>query len=325
MIHCLVRGKNGLQRLREAATFYHLSLDESRLRLIDGHLERPQLGMDRSAWDAIGHSVDAIYHCGAWVNHLHSYATLRAANVESTSELLKLCTFGQAKHLFYISTLSAAATNGSYILENTIAEAPPMANGYVQSKWVSEKQVSQAFSCGLHGAIFRMGNITGSSRNGISEAETNHTLNLIKGCLQLGVAPDWAHYRLDLSPVDYLAKLLVKESLEGAFDQQALNLGYLSSLPWKNLLSVIAGEERSLRFVSARDWAEQWVPLVASDNALYPFKSFYLESKEYPYMRIEHKLVSENAGVIDTGRLIRQYCRFWADSGFLEPESLIDA
>ena len=319
VIHCLVRGKDGLQRLRETAHFYQFPLDESRLRAIQGDLDLPWLGMSQAAWEAMEEKINAIYHCGAWVNHLHSYATLRSANVESTRQLLELCTFGRAKHLFYISTLSAAATNGPYIMERTLADEPPMRNGYVQSKWASEKLVAQAFANGLHGAIFRMGNITGSTRNGISNVETNHTLNLIKGCLQLGVAPAWNSYALDISPVDCLARLLVNESLEGQFDRQAINLGYLSTIPWVTLLSTIAGPDSDLRFVSAENWATQWVPQVTSDNALYPFKSFYLTAQEHKRMKIEQALVVEKFGSIDAEKLIGKYCQFWAECGFLEP------
>lgn len=322
IIHCLVRGKDGLQRLLEAADLYQLSLDTSRISALCGDLDAPCFGTNGVVWEALGESIDAIYHCGAWVNHLHSYTTLRAANVESTRQLLELCTFGRPKHFFYVSTLSAAAAEGTCILERALAAAPPVANGYVQGKWASEQLVKQAFDSGLHGAIFRMGNITGSVRNGISNVETNHTLNLIKGCLQMGVAPEWKNYELDISPVDCLASLLVGESLLGEHDQQAINLGYLSAVPWKKLLSTIAGGEQAIRFVSGEVWAQEWVPGVDSDNALYPFKSFYLEAKTYPRMQIEHALVAEKFGAIDAEQLIVRYRKYWFGCGFLTPETL---
>jgi len=317
VIHCLIRGEKGLQRLYDTADFYHLTLNKSQLRLIEGDLDLHQLGMDNQTWETIGKTVKAIYHCGAWVNHLHSYATLRAANVESTRQLLTLCNFGQAKHFFYISTLSAADTDGNCILERQLADEPPMKNGYVQGKWASEQLVAHAFTHGLRGSIFRMGNITGSTRNGISNVGTNHTLNLIKGCLQLGVAPAWKNYMLDISPVDCLAELLVSESLKGQFDHQAVNLGYLSAIPWMLLLSTIAGRDSGLRFVDAEHWAKKWVPQVNSDNALYPFKSFYLDAQEHPRLRIEHKLVTEKLGAMNTEKLITRYRQYWFECGFL--------
>jgi amino acid adenylation domain-containing protein/thioester reductase-like protein len=319
-VHCLVRGKEGVQRLLEAADLYQLTLDPSRIHTLCGDLDAPCFGLSSVVWEALGESIDAIYHCGAWVNHLHSYTTLRAANVESTRQLLELCTFGRPKHFFYVSTLSAAATEGTCILEKTVAQVPPMQNGYVQGKWASEQLVTQAFANGLHGAIFRMGNITGSVRNGISNVETNHTLNLIKGCLQMGVAPNWKNYELDISPVDCLADLLVNESLEGRYDQQAINLGYLSAIPWTKLLSIIAGGDHAIHFVSSDVWAQQWVPGVGSDNALYPFKSFYLDAKDYPRMQIEHSLVAEMFGALDADQLIAKYREYWFGCGFLTTE-----
>lgn len=319
VIYCLVRGQSGPTRLKETANKYQITLNDKKIRWLDGDLNQPQLGLSEPVWQALAQEIDAIYHCGAWVNHLHRYATLRAANVTSTLDLLKLCTHGQPKQLFYVSTLSAAARRQHHILEQAIADHPPMKNGYVQSKWVCEQLLTQAFSRGLHGAIYRMGNITGSTQNGISNIETNHTLNLIKGCLQQGVAPDWPDYHLDISPVNMLASLLVDSSLRGPCPNAALNLGYLARVAWQPLLTTVAAKEQlPLRFVSAEAWAREWVPQIGSDNALYPFKSFYLQPQNLLREEIEHTLVEEAGNAIDIPKLLETYSRFWSQSHFLD-------
>ncbi len=313
-VHCLVRGEDGPARLRQTAARYQITLDEQRVSWVYGDLGQPRLGLDAQAWQRLADGIDAVYHCGAWVNHLHRYSTLRAANVVSTLDLLALCTQGTPKQFFYVSTLSAAARQGDRYLEQTLADAPPMKNGYVQSKWVCEQLLTQAFANGLHGAVYRMGNITGSTQNGISNVESNHTLNLIKGCLQQGVAPAWPGYQLDISPVDILAGLLVGSSIERTALNRVFNLGYLSAVPWRDLLTEVAGAGYPLRFVSGETWATEWVPLVSSDNALYPFKSFYLTPQAPACEEVEHSLA---AGSIDVQALLRIYIRYWLASGFL--------
>ncbi|CAM4022465.1 non-ribosomal peptide synthetase [Rahnella bruchi] len=316
-VYCLVRGEKGGARLRQTAQTYQLTIDERRINWVHGDLEQPNIGLSEQTWQALAENIDAIYHCGAWVNHLHRYSTLRAANVISTLDLMKLCTFGRQKQFFYISTLSAAARQDCRLLEKTIADAPPMNNGYVQSKWVCEKLLSEAFSKGLNGGIYRMGNITGSTRNGISNVETNHTLNLIKGCLQQGVAPEWPGYHLDISPVDVLATLLVTSSIHHFYPDCALNLGHVSGVSWRNLLESIAKNGYPLQFVSADEWATQWVPKISSENALYLFKSFYLTPQHYSREEIDHILVTDADYSIDLPELLRVYTDFWLKSGFL--------
>lgn len=317
-VYCLGRGEKGIARLRSTAKTYQLTLDERRIKWIEGDLNQPKLGLNEPTWQTLAENIDAIYHCGAWVNHLHRYSTLRAANVISTLDLLTLCTFGRQKQFFYVSTLSAAARQDNRLLEQVIADTPAMNNGYVQSKWVCEKLLSQAFEKGLHGGIYRMGNITGSTRNGISNVENNHTLNLIKGCLQQGIAPEWPGYRLDISPVDVLASLLVTSSIHHPYPNCALNLGYVCAVSWRSLLESIAKEGYPLRFVSAKEWATQWVPEISSENALYLFKSFYLTPQYYSREEIDHILVTEANYRINLPKLLRLYTDFWLQSGFLE-------
>ncbi|NEG64783.1 amino acid adenylation domain-containing protein (plasmid) [Pantoea agglomerans] len=317
-VYCLVRGEDGAARIRDTAKHYKLVIDEQRIKWLDGDLNQPNLGISDPQWQILAGIIDGIYHCGAWVNHLHRYSTLRAANVNSTCDLLSLCCRERPKQFFYVSTLSAAAQQDHHIAENHIADAPPVKNGYVQSKWVCEKLLSQAFAAGLHGGIYRMGNITGATNHGISNMETNHTLNLIKGCLQQGVAPDWPGYELDISPVNILSALMVDNSIQRSWPDCALNLGHITTVAWHDLLAGIAARaDYALEFVSADEWATRWVPQVDSENALFPFKSFYLTSRYYRRETIDHVLVTETDYKVNLTHLLKIYTDFWMKSGFL--------
>lgn len=318
VIHCVLRGEHALQRLCSHAKDYQLTLDKARIRVIHGDLNRPKLGLAAEQWQQLEDTIESIYHCGAWVNHLHSYTTLKAANVESTLDLLRLCQRGKAKKFYYVSTLSAAPQKEGIIFEHQLADTPPMKNGYVQSKWVCEKLMAQAFARGLQGAVYRMGNITGSTQNGISNAQTNHTLNLIKGCLQQNVAPEWPSYCLDISPVDKLAQLLVQHSVSTQKAEQCFNLGWLSAISWSQLLQQVAPEPDKLRFVSGEAWSLEWVPQIQSDNALYPFKSFYLTPQPQLTPTVEHELVKAEQQRLNVVSVIDLYLRYWIESGFFD-------
>ncbi|WP_127960289.1 non-ribosomal peptide synthetase [Serratia microhaemolytica] len=321
IVYCVVRGDNGLQRLRQTAQRYQLTLDEQRLEVIKGDLSTARLALSQQSWQRLAQQIDVIYHCGAWVNHLHSYSTLRDSNVQSTSELLALCCQGRAKQLFYISTLSTAAQQGNRLCEAEIAESLPTANGYVQSKWVCEHLMMQAFAGGLHGAIYRMGNITGSTQHGASNVENNHTLSVIKGCLQIGVAPDWRDNRLDISPVDRLATLVVAASSAGHYLNRALNLGYLATVSWRHLFQYLISKGHSVRLVAPEIWSSDWVAQIGSDNALYPFKAFYLSAQqavpESALDVVEKVLVDATAAPLEIKPLLESYYHYWRQSGFL--------
>ncbi|WP_127956884.1 non-ribosomal peptide synthetase [Serratia microhaemolytica] len=320
-VHCLVRGDNGLQRLRQAAVRYQLTLDEARLTLLSGDLSQPRLGLSAGQWCDLAEQVDVIYHCGAWVNHLYSYSALRASNVQSTTELLALCCQGRAKQLFYISTLSAAQQQGDRLCEATIAAHCPSTNGYVQSKWVCEQLMMQAFAAGLTGAIYRMGNITGSTAHGVSNVEHNHTLSLIKGCVQMGAAPDWGDVMLDISPVDILARLTIAASGQTDYLNRALNLGYLSTLSGRDLLLYLISKGHPISFVAPEIWSTEWVAQLDEANALYPFKSLYLsppdEVTQQPLEVVEKVLVDSELVPFDLNALLETYYRYWRQSGFI--------
>ncbi|WP_276318281.1 non-ribosomal peptide synthetase [Serratia microhaemolytica] len=326
-VHCVVRGEQGLERLRQAAQRYQLTLDEQRLKVITGDLSAVRLGVSARCWQQWAQQIDAIYHCGAWVNHLHSYHTLRDSNVQSTTELLALCCQGRAKQLFYISTLSAAAQQGNRLCEALVAETLSANNGYVQTKWVCEHLMMQAFARGLHGAIYRMGNITGATQHGASNVEHNHVLNVMKGCLQMGVVPDWRENSLDISPVDRLAALVVSAGRRTPYLDRALNLGYLVTLSWQHLFQYLSHQGYSVRFVSPESWSRDWVADINSDNALYPFKAFYLslqaEALHQPVDIVEKVLVDEASENFDINQLLEIYYHYWRQSGFLPaPEQL---
>jgi L-aminoadipate-semialdehyde dehydrogenase len=113
-VYAHVRAKSqqdGLARIRQTCTAYGLWqewwVSEGVLEIVVGDLEKPKLGMSNADYNRVAEDADLIIHNGARVHWLMPYENLKAANVESTVEAIKLCSLGRAKRLAFISSTSA--------------------------------------------------------------------------------------------------------------------------------------------------------------------------------------------------------------------------
>jgi thioester reductase-like protein len=97
----------------------------------------------------------------------------------------------------------------SKLFKNKIALLPDQVldGGYPQTKWVAEKLVKIAGDRGLPISIYRPGRISWHSKTGVCNPE-DHTSRMIKGCIQLGIAPD-LDALINLAPVDYVSQAIV--------------------------------------------------------------------------------------------------------------------
>ena len=210
-IYCLIRDKEPRKKLFLSLERYNLTdIRCERIKLLSGDLGKPHLGLSEKTWCKLGKIIDVIYHNDAWVHHLYDYEQLKSTNVESTKSLIQLATTEKLKTLYYISTASAASKKNAQgnIVEEGPADLPKSLIGYLATKWVSEKILWNMFQKGLPGNIYRPGNVTGNSVNGISNYANNHSWLLLKGCVQFNAAPNW-NLQIEMTPVDILAKAIV--------------------------------------------------------------------------------------------------------------------
>ena len=133
--------------------------------------------------------------------------SLRGANVHGTLELLRLACLATPIPFHFVSSLSVCyAVNGPAHVDEAFDPLPHLRGvhlGYAQTKMVAEALVREAGRRGLPIAIYRPSLIAGDSRTGAFNADDLLTL-LIRGCVQMGMAPDldWA---LDCEPVDVVS------------------------------------------------------------------------------------------------------------------------
>lgn len=203
---------------------------DSRLIAVAGDLSKPLLGMDELQFKSLALEIDSIIHCGAEVNLIKPYSSLKESNVLGTQEVLRLATTNgfiktKVKPVHYISTNGIFPVDAEAYSANSTQEkatvhlkedadldefTPFLSEGYAMTKWVAERMCAVAESRGLPVSILRPGNMAGSSLTGVSNPDDLNYL-LLQGIFEAGCAPVVdTNYALDLTPVDFAAKAVTQ-------------------------------------------------------------------------------------------------------------------
>jgi len=286
-VACLVRAPSaaeGLKRIQANLATYALWRDDYASRLIPlaGDLAQPRLGLAPGQFQELAERIDVIYHNGALVNFIYPYQALKAANVEGTTEILRLACTAQPKPVHYVSTLSVFPlidlAGASVALEEESLEQPEMLmDGYSQSKWVAEGRLRAARARGLPVTIYRPGRITGDSRTGKGEPD-DPMWKLILQSIQSGVTPA-VEVTVDMTPVDFASRAIVHLSTRPESAGRTFHLVSPRPISWSALCDHIRARGYPLRTVSVADWKDQanvvlgqdleksmfaWLPMVAA-------------------------------------------------------------
>ncbi len=220
--------KAALDRLRRSLQGYGLWHDEwsTRLSCIVGDLSKPQLGIEQHTWQTLSQEVDVVIHNGATVHWVRRYQDMKATNVISTINAMKLCSEGKPKLFAFVSSTSVLDTDHYVKLseqkistgENAITEDDDMqgsrtglGTGYGQTKWVSEQLVRAAGKRGLRGSVIRPGYILGDSETGVCNTD-DFLIRMLKGCIQLSARPRIIN-TVNSVPVNHVARVVVAAAL----------------------------------------------------------------------------------------------------------------
>ena len=218
-VHVLARGKSTehvYKRLVDNMIDFGIWQPSYAYRLVPlhGDLGSAQLGLSDDQWQSLADNIDCVYHNGALVNFVFPYSALRAANVQGTKELLKLCCQRKIKAFHYVSTIDTILSvhlNRPFIEDATAVDSTvSIPGGYTGSKWVAERTVHLAQEQGLPVSIYRPGLILGHTESGHTQT-SDYLVILLKGFLKMGLLPEFARI-FDTVPVDYVAKAIVQVS-----------------------------------------------------------------------------------------------------------------
>ena len=287
---CLVRGvdvQHALDRLRGIWSGYGLSgVGSSRLRILLGDLARPRLGLSDTEFDDLATRIDAIYHCGAWVNFVRPYRALRATNVLGTQEILRLATRVRLKPVHHVSTLAVLAAEmlgDTELIRETDPLPPPIGHdtAYSQSKWVAEGIIGIARERGVPVSIYRAGAVLPDSRSGAANTE-DYVTKVIEGCVQLGLAPS-RRYPLSVGTVDHLARQVIGLSLRPESLGRTFHAIDPQPLAWNVIFERIREFGYPVRSVPFDQWRQALVERVeddGDDNALAPLMAMIGETPD---------------------------------------------
>ncbi|HYX15518.1 MAG TPA: amino acid adenylation domain-containing protein [Nostoc sp.] len=344
-VYCLVRASDvqeGNDRIKSILEEYKLWEQNRSSRIIPviGDISLPLLGLSSEQFQNLAETIDIIYHNGALVNFVYPYSALKAANVLGTQEILRLASQTKIKPVHFVSTIGVfspiAYPETGVILEQS-ADRPHGLYGYTQSKWVAEKLVTLAHERGVPTAIYRPTWIEGHSQTGICN-RPGFLRSLIKGCIQLGFAPDW-NIPVDIVPVDYISQAIVQLSKQKSFNQRIFHISNPQSISWYQLAKWMQNFGYSIEIIPFQDWLSKvdfFLPTMP-ENALLPFLSFLFEKlpeqqQSIPEIYFQSKSLQFDSSNTFTGlvgssitcppvddKLLNTYFSYFIDSGFLEP------
>lgn len=261
VVECVVRAESdgvAIERLKASLqrTGYAADVPWDRCHILLGDLGRPQLGVPQREWGDLATSVDCVVNLGAWVNYLHPYSRLRAANVQATRDLLRLACEGTRKRFIHGSTLGMFR-GGEPVLETT----PPPAQaseethrGYALTKVVSERLVWEAIARGLGGVICRMPDVVGDTVSGSSN-QRDMLFMTFAACLKLGAAPA-TDYAFNAMPVDFVADAICALVTAGSVPGPCIHLASAEPLSLDAMLAAAASEGQQLRRLPLAEWLQ---------------------------------------------------------------------
>jgi amino acid adenylation domain-containing protein/thioester reductase-like protein len=209
-VHCVaVRSPDSLQDIVTTYPNVHLHA---------GDLASPLLGLSQKDFSSLAASITMIVHNGATVSFLQPYASLRAANVTSTKELIRLATPRRIP-FHYISTAGVAElTDLSSLREKSVARyiPPAGASGYTTSKWASEVVLENASaSYEIPVTVHRPSSVVEAAEKPDEVLPHDALGTLLRFSRKLRAVPllkKWTGC-FDMVPVDQVAQHIVEEAL----------------------------------------------------------------------------------------------------------------
>ncbi|WNO11567.1 thioester reductase domain-containing protein [Teredinibacter sp. KSP-S5-2] len=249
---CLVRAENnehGLHRIQQQADQYQLSLDRSRIEVVCGDLNKYQLGLAEQDWNDCAEKTQQIIHASAHVNHIEGYATFREST-QGMLEILKLAATKTVKLIHFVSSISACTHKigeefSIYEKEDFVADGEQVYGGYGQSKWVQETFLKRAFALGIPYAIYRFGELSGSSITGMGQTD-DMLHRLLQMRLAIGCREKISSDVLDMLPVDFAAKMIVAVGNNSELWNKIFHATHMKPYSFSNLYR--KAEKKGLKF-----------------------------------------------------------------------------
>lgn len=308
----------------------YISLSNQRIVIIGGDLALDNLGLPAVLYESLSKKIDLIFHCGAQENTMSSYDRLRVNNVFGTLGIIKFAVHHVDKPIHYVSTLFAASHKneaGEVDEVSPLETEDQLVGGFALSKWVAERLLVEITQRGVPVVIYRTGNIGGWSEQGV--ANVNDTLlMLLKGCIQLGVAP-LLHEQITFLPVDFIARAITTFALKTPMNTAIYHVTHPVGINWLDLVEWINQYGYKLQVISLPRW-QKLLSMLSKQNVLYPLLPHYLSLKEgnlQPHVSTTHfieKLLECHLELPEiNSTLLTLYFDFLRSINFLSPVPVV--
>jgi len=253
---CLVRTPQAAAQLRES-----LREQAARLSFVTGELALPRLGLGEPAFEALASGVASVFHIGAQVNLMADYASLQAANVLGTHEVIRLAALAGA-HLHHVSSVGVLPYGaGRVVREDDAIDADGrLLSGYCQTKWVAEQLVRAAATRGLRATILRPGLTVGDA-----PAAQGDLLSCVLALSRLVGSAPALDMPVDLVTADHVADAIVhlaKHAGTTTTTTTTTRTFHLVHPQPVSLLDLLARIQRDMPLLPFGEWQERLALLV---------------------------------------------------------------
>ena len=123
----------------------------ARVRVVEGDVTLPRLGLDDSIYESLARELDCIIHSAAHVNFIYPYEALRTTNVLGVHEIIRLAFHRRITPVHYLSTAAIwpMGAENTFYERDSIEHGELLNLGYDEAKWVGERCLLYAAERGL--------------------------------------------------------------------------------------------------------------------------------------------------------------------------------
>jgi thioester reductase-like protein len=236
--------------------------DADRIEGVAGDLAKPYLGLEREIYQDLAERVELIFHNAADTRLTETFAQLKPVNILGSVEVLRLACRARIKPVHYFCSIAVYPRRAGESVEREaeLMETEDISGGYRQTEWVADKLMHQARARGVPAYVYRLGVVTGSSKNGVCTTRTFFN-NMIKSSIQLGAAMIY-DIPLEMVPVDYASAAVAHIALRSSVSPSTFNLTSARSASLNEVFDMIVAYGYPLDRLEYEEWYERLLAAV---------------------------------------------------------------
>jgi nucleoside-diphosphate-sugar epimerase len=159
---------SGEQRVHRLLGWFGVAAgDCPRLRVIEGHLDSPDFGLDRARYEELAATVDEIVHCASSTSFSErNREEVEKTNITGLENVLALAARSRCAFFHHVSTAYVAGKRSGRCAEELV-ETGAFTNVYEETKYLGERAVRDRCEReGIRLNIYRPSIVYGDSRSG---------------------------------------------------------------------------------------------------------------------------------------------------------------